>query len=69
MASIGTTIIGTNNKTIIDNLIDVKNMKKRPPISNKKFLKANETEDETTDKIKVVSVVILESISPVKRRS
>ena len=69
MASIGTTIIGTNNKTIIDNLIDVKNMKKRPPISNKKFLKANETEDETTDKIRVVSVVILESISPVKRRS
>tara|TARA_B100000941_G_C28353072_1_gene472915 strand:+ start:584 stop:793 length:210 start_codon:yes stop_codon:yes gene_type:complete len=69
MASIGTTIIGTNNKTIIDNLIDVKNMKKRPPISNKKFLKANETEDETTDKIRVVSVVILESISPVKRCS
>ena len=61
----GIIIIGTNNNTIKESLIEVRNIKKRPPNNSKVFLKASEIEDETTDKISVVSVVILDNISPV----
>ena len=69
IASMGIIIIGTNNNTIKESLIEVRNIKKRPPNNSKVFLKASEIEDETTDKISVVSVVILDNISPVNKRS
>ena len=62
-------IIGTNNNTIKESFIDVINIKNKPPINSKIFLKASDTDDETTDSISVVSVVILDKISPVNKRS
>jgi len=60
---------GTINSTSPVSLSEVKAMNKSPPIMVSMLRRANEMDDEITDRISVVSVVSRESTSPVITRS
>ena len=63
--SIGITTAGTIRRTKLVNLTEVTSISASPPAKIKMFLSATEMEDPITDRIRVVSVVILLITSPV----
>ena len=59
-------IKGTIKNASAVSFIEVASIKKKPPIKIRIFLKATETEELITDRIKVVSVVKRDKTSPLK---